>query len=242
MIEAGAGLIDVGGESTRPGAAPVSVDDEIRRVIPIIQKLAERTRTPISVDTSKPAVMLAAVRAGASMINDVRALQESGALEAAASTDAAMCLMHMQGTPATMQVAPHYVDVLGEVATFLRERSEACVSAGVGRDRLVLDPGIGFGKRLEDNLALLAALPALRQLGSPLLIGVSRKGMFGALLGRPVGERLSGGLAVAAAAVLAGAKIVRAHDVAQTVDAIKVATALREAGYQTSLSNKPEGV
>jgi dihydropteroate synthase len=176
------------------------------------------------------------------MINDVRALRESGALEAAASTDAAICLMHMQGAPATMQVAPHYVDVLGEVATFLRERSEACVSAGVSRDRLVLDPGIGFGKRLEDNLALLAALPALGQLGSPLLIGVSRKGMFGALLGRPVGERLSGGLAVAAAAVLAGAKIVRAHDVAQTVDAIKVAAALREAGYQTSLSNEPEGV
>lgn len=239
MIEQGAGMIDVGGESTRPGAADVSEAEEIRRVVPVIEALVARTSILISIDTSKAAVMSAAVAAGASLINDVRALQEPGALEAAARTNAAVCLMHMQGQPRTMQHEPHYDDVVGEVTAFLEQRVEACVAAGIGRDRLVLDPGIGFGKRLEHNLALLAHLPELGRLGLPLLVGVSRKSMFQALLGRPVEQRLAGGLAVATASVLAGAGILRVHDVAETVDAVKVAQALRVAGYQpTGLASR----
>jgi dihydropteroate synthase len=232
MVEEGAGLIDVGGESTRPGAQGVTAEEEIRRVVPVIEALASRTKVPISVDTSKPAVMTAAVRAGASMINDVRALRESGAIEAAAQTEAAICLMHMQGEPRTMQVDPRYGDVVAEVRDFLRERAEACLAGGIAENRLVIDPGIGFGKRLEHNLALLAGLPALTSLGWPVLIGVSRKSMFGTLLGRGVEERVAGGVAMATAAVLCGASIVRTHDVAATVDAVKVAVALRDAGYK----------
>jgi dihydropteroate synthase len=232
MIEEGAGLIDIGGESTRPGAQDVCAEEEIRRVVPVIEALAARTRIPISVDTSKPAVMTAAVRAGASMINDVRALREPGAIEAAAGTDAAICLMHMQGEPRTMQADPRYGDVVAEVRDFLRGRAETCLASGIARDRLVVDPGIGFGKRLEHNLALLAGLPSLTSLGWPVLIGVSRKSMFGALLGRAVDERVAGGVAVVTAAVLAGASVVRTHDVAATVDAVKVAVALRDAGYR----------
>ena len=231
MIDQGAGMIDVGGESTRPGAADVSEEEEIRRVIPVIEALATQASVPISIDTSKPSVMSAAVAAGASLINDVRALQEPGALEAAAKTDAAVCLMHMQGQPRTMQHEPRYDDVVGEVTAFLEQRVQACEAAGIGRDRLVLDPGIGFGKRLEHNLALLAHLPELGRSGLPLLVGVSRKSMFQALLGRPVEQRLAGGLAAATAAVLSGAAILRVHDVAETVDAVKVAQALRAAGY-----------
>jgi dihydropteroate synthase len=231
MVAAGAGIIDVGGESTRPGAAEVAESEELARVIPIIEALAPRLAVPISVDTSKPAVIAAAVRAGASIVNDVRALREPGALEAAAKTDAAVCLMHMQGTPQTMQAQPMYANVVAEVAEFLHDRIEACTAAGIPTDRLVLDPGIGFGKRLEHNLALLAALPVLRRLGAPLLVGVSRKGILGALTGRPVEQRVHAGLAVAASSVLAGASIVRVHDVAETLDAVKVAAALRDAGY-----------
>jgi len=231
MIDEGAGLIDVGGESTRPGAPSVSVETEIERVVPVIEALAARTKIPISIDTSKPAVMTAAVHAGASMINDVRALREPGAMQAAARTDAAICLMHMQGEPRTMQSDPRYSDVVAEVRDFLRERTEACLASGIAKNRLVVDPGIGFGKRLEHNLALLAGLPALTALGWPVLIGVSRKSMFATLLGRGVDERVAGGVAMATAAVLAGASIVRTHDVAATVDAVKVAVALRAAGY-----------
>ena len=231
MIEEGAGLIDVGGESTRPGAQGVSAEEEIGRVVPVIEALAARTKVPISVDTSKPAVMTAAVRAGASMINDVRALREPGAVEAAAKTAAAICLMHMQGEPRTMQADPRYDDVVAEVRDFLRERAHACLASGIAKDRLVLDPGIGFGKRLEHNLALLAGMRALTDLGWPVLIGVSRKSMFGTLLRRAVDQRVAGGVAMATAAVLAGASIVRTHDVAATVDAVKVAVALRAAGY-----------
>jgi len=231
MIDEGAGLIDVGGESTRPGAPSVSVETEIERVVPVIEALAARTKIPISIDTSKPAVMTAAVHAGASMINDVRALREPGAMQAAARTDAAICLMHMQGEPRTMQSDPRYSDVVAEVRDFLRERTEACLASGIAKNRLVVDPGIGFGKRLEHNLALLAGLPALTALGWPVLIGVSRKSMFGALLGRSVDERVAGSVAMATAAVLAGASIVRTHDIAATVDAVKVAVALRAAGY-----------
>jgi dihydropteroate synthase len=230
MIDAGAALIDIGGESTRPGAQAVNADEEIHRVVPVIEALAARADVLISIDTSKPAVMTAAVRAGATLINDVRALREHGALEAAAASGAAVCLMHMQGEPRTMQVDPRYDDVVVEVRDFLRERAACCMAAGIAKDRLVLDPGIGFGKRLEHNLALLAALPALVALGWPVLVGVSRKSMFGALLGRAVDERVAGGVALATAAVLSGASIVRTHDVAPTVDALKVAVALKEAG------------
>ena len=231
MVEEGAGIIDVGGESTRPGAQAVSAEEEIGRVVPVIEALAARTKVPISIDTSKPAVMTAAVQAGAVFINDVRALREPGALDAAAASGAAICLMHMQGEPRTMQVDPRYGDVVAEVRDFLSERAAACIAGGIARDRLAIDPGIGFGKRLEHNLALLARLPALAGLGWPVLVGVSRKSMLGALLGRAVDERVAGGVAIATAAVLASASILRTHDVAPTVDAVRVAVALREAGY-----------
>lgn len=230
MVEEGARVIDVGGESTRPGAQAVSAAEEIRRVVPVIEALAARAGVPISIDTSKAAVMTAAVRAGATLINDVRALREPGALAAAAATGAAICLMHMQGEPRTMQVDPQYGDVVAEVRDFLGGRVAACLTSGIERDRLAIDPGIGFGKRLEHNLALLAGLPALSGLGWPVMVGVSRKSMFGALLGRAVDERVAGGVAMATAAVLSGASIVRTHDVAPTLDAVKVAVALREAG------------
>jgi dihydropteroate synthase len=232
MIEAGAGIIDVGGESTRPGAQAVEESDEIRRVVPIVESLAALTSVPVSVDTSKAGVIRAALRAGAAMINDVRALRDEGALEAAAEGSSAICLMHMQGEPRTMQADPHYDDVVVEVRDFLQERVGACESAGIARDRIVIDPGIGFGKRIEHNLRLLAALPELAELRLPILIGVSRKSMLGTLLDRPVEQRLAGGLAVTAAAVLAGASIVRVHDVAETVDAVKIATALKAVGYR----------
>jgi dihydropteroate synthase len=231
MVDAGAALIDVGGESTRPGAPAVDAAEEIRRVAPVIEALAARGTVPISVDTSKPEVIAAATAAGASLINDVRALREPGALNAAARTHAAVCLMHMQGEPRTMQSDPQYQDVVAEVRDFLASRVHACLAAGIGRERLILDPGIGFGKRLQHNLALLAHLPEIARLGLPLLIGVSRKSMFGTLLGRGLQDRLAGSLAAATAAALAGASILRVHDVAETLDAVKVAAALREAGY-----------
>lgn len=232
MIEAGARIIDVGGESTRPGAQAVSDEEEIRRVVPVIEALRERAPdTVVSVDTSKAAVIEAAVSAGAGMVNDVRALREPGALATAAASDAAICLMHMQGEPRTMQTDPQYRDVVADVRDFLAERAAACVAAGIGRDRLAVDPGIGFGKKIDHNLALLAALPALAALRLPVLIGVSRKSMFSTLLGRPLHERLAGGLAVATASMLAGANMVRVHDVAETVDVVKVVLALKQAGY-----------
>lgn len=232
MVEQGAGIIDVGGESTRPGAADVGEAEELERVLPVIAALRARVNVPISIDTSKAVVMRQAIAAGASMINDVRALQEPGALAAAAATDAAVCLMHMQGEPRSMQHDPRYTDVVVEVRDFLAARLAACVGAGIQRERVVLDPGIGFGKRLEHNLDLLANLPALSEIGQPLLIGVSRKSMFKKLLGREVDQRVAGGVAVGTAAVLAGAGILRVHDVAETVDAVKVGMALRAAGYR----------
>ena len=239
MIAQGADIIDVGGESTRPGAASVSVEAELQRVIPVIEALhRQHPHVMISVDTSKPEVMKAAVAAGASLINDVRALTVPGALEAAVATQAAVCLMHMQGQPSSMQVAPQYANVTDEVAAFLRARMQACLSAGMSRDRLVIDPGIGFGKTLEHNLTLLAQLPALMELGVPLLVGVSRKSMIGALLNRTVEQRLSGGVALATASVLAGARIIRAHDVSETYDAVRIAHALLNAGYGKEHSKK----
>lgn len=235
MIEAGAGIIDVGGESTRPGADAVTVDEEIRRVVPLVEALVRRTPSlVVSVDTSKAEVIRAAVRAGAAMINDVRALRDDDAMQAASEGAAAVCLMHMQGEPRTMQAHPHYENVVADVRSFLAARISACEAAGISRDRIVLDPGIGFGKRLEHNLDLLAALPELATLGLPLMVGVSRKSMFKALLGRPVEERMAGGLAVATAAALAGVHLLRVHDVAETVDAVKVVTALQRAGYRAS--------
>ena len=232
IIAQGARIIDIGGESTRPGAAFVSVDDELRRTIPVIDSISKIPNILVSIDTSKPEVMRQAVAAGASIINDVRALTEADALVAAASTRAAICLMHMQGQPSTMQSAPQYHDVVTEVHEYLRDRIEACVAAGIGRSRIIIDPGIGFGKSLQHNLTLLAHVPSFKDLECPVLVGVSRKSMFAQLLNRTVDERLPGGIAVATAAVLSGAKIIRSHDVAATVDAIRVAQSLLEHGYQ----------
>lgn len=222
----GAAIIDVGGASTRPGAAPVEVDEELRRVIPVVERLVERLALPVSVDTSKPEVMRAAIAAGASMINDVTALRVPGALEAVAESDVAICLMHMQGEPRTMQKEPRYTDVLVEVRDFLRGRVARCVAAGISVSRLVIDPGFGFGKTLEHNLELLRRLQELAADGHPVLAGLSRKSMIGTLTGRADGERLGGSLALAILAILSGARIVRAHDVAPTVDAIRIVAAM----------------
>jgi dihydropteroate synthase len=230
MAEQGASIIDVGGESTRPGATAVDAAEEMRRVLPVIEGLAGRLAIPVSVDTSKPEVMRAAVAAGAGLINDVRALEVPGALQAAAASGAAVCLMHMRGEPRTMQEAPHYDDVVAEVRSYLRTRVESCRRAGIDVDRVCVDPGIGFGKRPEHNLALLAALERLAEPGIPVLIGISRKSLVGIITGRPTSERLAGSVAFAALAVMRGAAIIRAHDVAATVDAVKVASALKRAG------------
>jgi len=230
LIEEGASLIDVGGESTRPGAAPVTAEEELRRVVPVIEALRSRTDAVISVDTSQPAVMRAALAAGAELVNDVRALRVPGALQAVVGANCAICLMHMQGDPASMQLEPRYADVVVEVRSFLLERVAACRAAGIAQERLVLDPGIGFGKTLAHNLQLLRELPELASLGLPLLVGFSRKSTVGALTGRPAGERLAGSLALATLAVWQGAHIVRTHDVAATLDAVKVALAVRGEG------------
>lgn len=232
MAEEGAAIVDVGGESTRPGAAPVGVEEELERVLPVIEQLAARLPVPVSVDTSKPEVMRAAVAAGASLINDVRALVTPGALEAAAESGAAVCLMHMRGEPRSMQDDPRYGDVIDEVRRYLSARVEACRGAGIRKGRICVDPGIGFGKRPDDNLALLAALERLADPEIPVLVGVSRKSLLGIITGRPAGERLAGSIALAALAVMHGAAIVRAHDVAATVDAVKVASALKRAARE----------
>ncbi len=230
MAEAGAAIIDVGGESTRPGAAPVDAAEECRRVVPVIAALARRLSIPLSLDSSKPEVMRAAVDAGAGLINDVRALTLPGALEAAAALGVPVCLMHMQGQPDTMQQGPSYRDVVAEVAGFLSERMAACEEVGIPRERILLDPGFGFGKTLAHNLALLAGLGAIVALGHPVLVGLSRKSMLGAITGRPVGQRLAAGLAAALLAVERGALLVRTHDVAETVDALAVVAALGDSG------------
>jgi dihydropteroate synthase len=228
MAAAGAAIIDVGGESTRPGAEDVGEQEEIDRVVPVIEAIRSALDVAISVDTSKPAVMRAAVAAGAAMINDVRALCAEGALEAAAELQQAVCLMHMQGQPRTMQRAPQYDDVVADVAEFLRERVSVCTQAGIAEDLLVIDPGFGFGKTPEDNIELLANLRQLQEIGPPLLIGVSRKSTLGALTGREVDERLPASVAAAVMAADRGASIIRAHDVAETVDALRVARAVIE--------------
>jgi len=223
----GAAIIDIGGESTRPGADPVSVEEEIGRVVPVIERLATRLRVPISIDTRKPAVMLAAVEAGAGLINDINALREDGALEVAAECSVPVCLMHMQGEPQSMQAAPQYDDVVEEVREFLHERVRACQAAGIRREKLLLDPGFGFGKTVEHNLQLLARLDAFSRMGLPVLVGLSRKSMIGKLLELEVGERLPASIALAVLAVERGAVLVRTHDVAATWQALQMNVALR---------------
>jgi dihydropteroate synthase len=222
MEAEGAAIIDIGGESTRPGAQAVGVAEEIARVVPVIEALVPHLSVPVSVDTSKPEVMRAAVAAGAGLINDVRALREPGALEAAAGLEVPVCLMHMQGEPRTMQRNPRYGDVVGDVRAFLQERAETCVKAGIPAERLVLDPGFGFGKTLAHNGLLLRRLGEVAALGYPVLVGMSRKSMLGKILDKPVAERLHASVAVAALAAWQGASIVRAHDVEATVDALGV--------------------
>ncbi len=228
MAEEGAAIIDVGGESTRPGSAPVAEQEEIDRVLPVIEAVRSEIDVPISVDTSKPGVMRAAAAAGASMINDVRALREDGALEAAAELQRPVCLMHMQGDPRTMQQEPVYDDVVAEVSAFLRDRVAKCREAGLDDRRIVIDPGFGFGKRAEHNIELLANLRQLEPLGLPILFGASRKSTLGAITGRDVGQRLPASIAAAIMAVERGASIVRVHDVAETVDALRIATLVIE--------------
>jgi dihydropteroate synthase len=228
MIAAGAAIIDIGGESTRPGAQEVSIDEERRRVLPVIKRLhKEFPDTIISVDTSKPEIMSDAIDAGAGLVNDVNALRQPGALEAIANSNAAVCLMHMQGQPRTMQDNPHYDNVVEEVKEFLWRRVEVCVAAGIERDRIIIDPGFGFGKTLQHNLLLLKNLEKFKTMGVALLAGMSRKSMIGAILDKPVDERLIGSISLATLSLWLGANILRVHDVAQTVEALKIVNAVR---------------
>jgi dihydropteroate synthase len=219
LLEEGADILDVGGESSRPGAAPVSDEEELRRVLPVVRQLRD---FPVSVDTRKPGVMRAALDFGASMINDIEALTAPGAMEAVAKSDCAVCLMHKKGDPATMQSDPRYDDVVREVGEFLAGRIRACEAAGIARERIVADPGFGFGKTLEHNLALLRGLEALGGLGVPILAGWSRKSSLGRLTGRPEGERLPASLAMALLSLQRGARILRVHDVRETRDVVKI--------------------
>lgn len=226
LREEGADLVDVGGESTRPGAAAVSEEEELRRVVPVVEALA-REGVAVSVDTMKPAVMRAAIDAGCAVVNDVNAFRAPGAVQAVAAAGVGLVVMHMQGTPDTMQRAPRYDDVVAEVGAFLRARAAALEAAGVARIRIALDPGFGFGKTRSHNVALFRALPALAAMGYPLLVGVSRKKMIGDFTGRDVGERAAGSVAAALLAAQNGASLVRVHDVRETVDALRVWLALR---------------
>lgn len=234
MVEAGAAVIDIGGESTRPGASAVSAAEEIDRVLPVIEGVRPFDAV-VSVDTSKAAVAEAAIAAGAGMVNDVLAARAPGMLEVLARSRAAVCLMHMRGEPRTMQVRPEYEDVVREVAAFLAERARACRAAGIARERLLLDPGIGFGKTVTHNLELLRHLPALSDEGLPILVGASRKSTIGQLTGRPPGGRLAGSIGAAVFAVLRGAAMVRVHDVEETVDALEVVRAIEECGRSGGL-------
>lgn len=227
LVEEGADMLDIGGESTRPGAEPVPEAEELRRVLPVLEALVPEVNVPISVDTSKPAVMRAAAEAGASMLNDVYALRQPGAVEAAAATGLPICLMHMLGEPRTMQADPRYTDLLGEIGDFLRARAAAAEAGGIRHERIVLDPGFGFGKTQAHNLQLLRELGKLGELGYPLLVGMSRKTMLGRILGgAPPAERVNASVAAAVLAVWQGAAIVRVHDVRPTVEALRVCAAV----------------
>ncbi len=230
MEKAGANILDIGGESTRPGAQLVAVEDEINRVVPVITAIRRQSAIPISIDTSKPAVMCAAVAAGADMINDVNALQADGALQTCADLAVPVCLMHKQGDPQTMQVNPHYENTLVDVQTFLRSRIRACLHVGIPQACISIDPGFGFGKRLHDNLQLLAHIDALVALPYPVLVGVSRKSMFGTLLDLPVGQRMCSSVAAAVLAYERGARFFRVHDVKETVDALRLCEAIETVG------------
>lgn len=229
LVDEGADILDVGGESTRPGAAPVDAAEELRRIRPVLEAMASGP-IPVSVDTSKPEVMRAAIDAGAAMINDVYALRQPGALQAVAACDVGVCVMHMQGEPRTMQDDPVYGDVVAEVKAFLDERVGACEAAGIGRDRIVIDPGFGFGKKAVHNLDLIRSIPALAASGLPVLAGLSRKSVLGRITGRMVGDRIYSSIAAALVAVARGARIVRVHDVAATRDALAVWTAVEAQG------------
>lgn len=228
MLAQGADILDVGGESTRPGANPVTEQEELDRVIPVVEALVNRLGVLVSVDTSTASVITESARVGAGMINDVRALQREGALTAAAATGLPICLMHMQGEPSSMQQNPQYQDVIQEVQMFLKARVTACRAAGISDNRLLLDPGFGFGKTLNHNLALLQRLSEIKALGFPVLVGLSRKSMLAHLLGRPVNERLAGSLALAMLAAQQGAAIIRVHDVAETVDVLRILSAITD--------------
>jgi dihydropteroate synthase len=227
LAEEGAAILDIGGESTRPGAAAVDAEEELRRILPVIERLRAGTAAVISVDTSKPQVMQAAAAAGAGLINDVRALREPGALAAAVSTGCAVCLMHMQGEPRTMQRAPAYGDVVSEIKAFLSDRVQVALAAGLPAGRIAIDPGFGFGKTVEHNLQLLRRLGELAAGDVPLLAGLSRKSLVGKLTGRPEGERVYGSIALAVIAAWNGARIIRAHDVAATIDALNTVAAVK---------------
>ncbi len=234
MVAEGADIIDVGAESTRPGAQPVSEFDEIERAVSVVDAIAERFDVIVSIDTSKPAVMMAAVAAGATMINDVRALREDGALAAAVQTGVRVCLMHMQGEPRVMQAAPMYDDVVEDVLSFLKQRVDVCLEAGIPIERLLIDPGFGFGKTQAHNLTMLNGLNRFNVLDVPLLVGLSRKSFIGAILDNSVHERLPGSLAAATLALWHGAAIIRVHDVAETVDIMKICYAVQNAGHGSS--------
>jgi dihydropteroate synthase len=230
LVDEGADIVDLGGESSRPGAQPVALEEEARRVLPVLERLVALD-VPVSIDTTKPALMRRALAAGAAMVNDITALRAEGALEALAASQAAVCLMHMQGEPRTMQAEPRYRDVVAEVDAFLRERAAAAIAAGIAAGRIVLDPGFGFGKTAAHNLELLRALPRLSQIGHPLLAGLSRKSLFGRITGRGPGERAHASVAGALLAAQRGAAIVRVHDVAATRDALLVLRAVEDRGF-----------
>lgn len=227
LAEEGASILDIGGESTRPNATPVGLQEELDRVIPVIEVLVNQVNIPISIDTYKPAVMQAAIEAGASMVNDVRALQETGALEIVAKSNVGICLMHMQGTPQTMQQNPQYDDVVEEVKVFLNTRLQACINAGCKLGNILLDPGFGFGKTREHNIKLLQNLESFINLGQPLLVGLSRKSVLGQMTGNDVDARLYASIAASVIAAMKGAKILRVHDVKATVEALKVVAAIQ---------------
>lgn len=227
LVADGADVLDIGGESTRPGATPVPLDEELKRVVPVIEQLAKLTHVPLSIDTYKPEVMRAAIAAGVDIVNDVRALQEGGALEIVANSNVGVCLMHMQGTPQTMQQDPTYVDVVEEVIDFLQARQLSANQAGISNDRILLDPGFGFGKRTAHNIALIQQLEKIGSLGQPLLVGLSRKSVLGQIIGADdVNVRLHASLAASVIAAMKGAKIIRVHDVKATADALKVVAAV----------------
>ena len=230
MVDAGAAIIDVGGESTRPGAQSVTIEEERRRVLPIVEFIKKAfPEVIISVDTSKPGIMADAIKAGAHFINDVNALQEPGALDVIADSNVAVCLMHMQGEPRTMQKNPQYQDVVQDIYDYLQQRIESCINAGISKDRIVVDPGFGFGKSMQHNLKLMNNLGKFKQLGVALLVGVSRKSMIGAILDKPVEDRLIGSVTLAALSLWLGTNIVRVHDVEPTIEVLKIINAIKSA-------------